>query len=109
MRVAGTEESRGHFPASLIEHHTNYRLILRRSIPASPSTPEPNSMIVPGSGTLLRYSEPMASSLLPLISTTVKSRVVICHGSLTPMTIALLSPFELETPASDQQSELLFP
>src|ERR1035438_8654657 len=44
----------------------------------------------------------MARSLLPLISITVKSRVVICHVSFTPMMIALLSPFELETPFSDQ-------
>src|SRR5664279_4192301 len=48
-----TEESRGSFPR--LHSPTNpssYRLILRRSRPASPRTPEPNITSVPGSGTV---------------------------------------------------------
>ena len=32
---------------------SNYRLSLRRNRPASPITPEPNSIMLPGSGTVL--------------------------------------------------------
>src|SRR5271157_2266384 len=46
----GQEKAGDHCPGVLYEAQTSYRLILRRSTPARPRMPEPNSMMLLGSG-----------------------------------------------------------
>src|SRR5215467_4989681 len=63
-------------------------------------------MSVPGSGTLEPFWKKtvlMASSLLPLISTTENVRNAIPGSLAIPMKMALPSPFEFELPASLKQ------